>query len=127
MLVRRSANPDCLSASDKVDKSDHGGGIEDDESARGIGNARERADLDAGQRGQAERVKRKLRSERRAIERLGQEYRGDQKRQQGKGHGQSRKFMGYEFETNRVLRTQQPWSKFEKLIVAAQSANLAGK
>src|SRR6202521_5632908 len=35
--------------------------------------------------------------------------------------------MGYEFETNCVLRAQQPWSKWEKLIVAAQSANLAGK
>src|SRR6267378_1525593 len=76
-FLRRSANPNCLSASDKVDKGDDGGGIEDDESARGIGNARERADLDAGERGQAERVKRKLRPERRAIERLGQEHGSD--------------------------------------------------
>src|SRR5437899_8808004 len=123
----RSTNPDCLSASHKVDKGDDGGGIKDDESAGRIGNARERADLDAGERGQAERVERKLRPERRSIERLGQEDGGDQKRQQGKGRRQSRKFMGYEFESNRVLRGQQPWSKLEKLIVAAQGANLAGK
>ena len=69
----RSANPDCLSARDKVDEGDQGGGIEDDESAGRIGNARERADLDPGKRGQAERVKRQLRRERRAIERLRQE------------------------------------------------------
>src|SRR5580700_9599841 len=98
-----SANPHCLSARNKVDKSNHGGGIENDESARRIGNARERADLNLRQRGQAERIKRKLRSERRAIERLAQEHRGDQKRQQGKGHSQTRELVAYEFESNRVF------------------------
>jgi hypothetical protein len=45
-----SANPHCLSAGDKVDEGYQGGGIENDESAGGIGNAGERSDLDARKR-----------------------------------------------------------------------------
>src|ERR1019366_7702876 len=122
-----SANPHCLSAGDKVDEGDQGGGIEDNESTGGIGNARERSDLDARKRGQAERVKRQLRPERRAIQRLGQEHGCDEKRQQGKGHGQARELVAYEFKANRVFGTQQPGSKLKELIVAGQGANLAGE
>ena len=35
--------------------------------------------------------------------------------------------MAYEFESNRILRAQQPGSKLQQLIVAAEGANLAGK
>ena len=69
-----------------------------DEKVRAASAIRESGRFDAGKRGQTERVKRHLHPKRRTIERLRQEYRGDQKRQQGKGHGQSRKFVTYEFE-----------------------------
>src|SRR5260370_15249912 len=127
MLMAGSANQHCISAGDEVNEGNYCGGIKDDESARWIGNARELADLNARKRGEAERVKRKLRPQRRAIERLRQKYGGDQKRQQGKGGSQSREFVAYEFKSNRVLRAQQPGRKLQELIVAGQGAHLAGK
>ena len=41
---------------DKVDKGDHGGGVKYDESAGRIGDPRERSNLDADQRGEAEHI-----------------------------------------------------------------------
>ena len=52
------ANPYSLSARNKVDEGNHGGGIKDNEGARWIGNPGERTGLEVRERSQAERVKR---------------------------------------------------------------------
>ena len=67
------ANPYSLSARNKVDEGNHGGGIKDDKRARRIGNTRERTGLEVRESSQAERLKRELSDQCCAIEWLAQE------------------------------------------------------
>src|SRR5450755_3604147 len=96
-----SANPDGLLSNHKIRKCDESGGIQHHESKRGIRDFGQGTAFYLGNRKHAKSIKPQLQEKRDAIDRLRQESRRQQSRDEGEGSEEPQQFVTYEFKAER--------------------------